>query len=85
MSFPIVVPERTENLKLSAPYLSITSIGSIPFPNVFDIFLPWESLISPWITTSLNGTWFVNSNPCVIILETQNVIISNPVTNTFVG
>ena len=85
MSFPIVEPDKTENLKASAPYCSITSSGSTPFPSVFDIFLPWLSLIIPCIKTSLNGSTFVNSNPCVIILETQNVIISNPVTNTFVG
>ena len=85
MSFPIVVPESTENLKLSAPYFSITSSGSTPFPNVFDIFLPWLSRIIPCINTSLNGSMPVNSSPCVIILDTQNVIISNPVTNTFVG
>ena len=85
MSFPIVVPESTENLNASAPYWSIISIGSIPFPNDFDIFLPWESLTIPCTTTSLNGFLSVNSNPCVIILDTQNVMISYPVTNTFVG
>ena len=35
MSFPIVVPESTENLKLSAPYWSSISIGSIPLPKLF--------------------------------------------------
>ena len=85
ISFPIVVPDITENLNASAPYFSITSIGSIPLPSVFDIFLPWLSLTNPCITTSLNGGTSVNSKPCVIILDTQKVIISKPVTNTFVG
>ena len=85
MSFPIVVPESTENLKLSAPYFSIISNGSTPFPNVLDIFLPWLSLTIPCIKTSLNGFSFVSSKLDTIILETQNVIISYAVTNTLVG
>ena len=85
MSFPIVVPDNTENLKLSAPYSSITSIGSTPLPNVFDIFLPWLSRTIPCINTSLNGFSFIAYNPENTILATQKNIISYPVTNTFVG
>ena len=85
ISLPIVVPESTENLNASAPYSSITSNGSTPFPSVLDIFLPWLSLTIPWIKTSLNGFSFVSSKLDTIILDTQKVIISYAVTNTFVG
>ena len=63
-------------LKESAPYCSMTSIGSTPFPSDFDIFLPCLSLINPWIKQSLNGLLPVNSKPWNVILFTQNGIIS---------
>ena len=85
MSFPAEIPKTNENLNASVLYWSITSNGSIPFPNDFDIFLPWLSLTIPCINISLNGFCFIHSNPENIILATQKNIMSYPVTNTFVG
>ena len=53
---PIDVPINNPILRASAPYLSIISIGSIPFPNDLLNFLPDLSLTNPWIITSLNGS-----------------------------
>ena len=85
ISFPAEVPYNNENLNASVLYLSTISNGSIPFPNDFDIFLPWLSLTIPWIKISLNGFSCINSKPEKIILATQKNIMSYPVTNTFVG
>ena len=74
-----------KNLNVSAPYWSITSIGSTPLPNDLDIFLPCSSRIKPWIKTCSNGLWPVNSNDWKIIRLTQKKIISYPVTKVFVG
>ena len=85
MSFPAEVPYNNENLSASVLYLSTMSNGSIPFPNDFDIFLPWLSLTIPCINISLKGFSFISSSPENIILATQKNIMSYPVTNTFVG
>ena len=42
-------------LRASAPYFSITSIGSTPFPSDLLILRPCSSRTRPWISTSLNG------------------------------
>ena len=76
MSCPGALPVVKKYLRASTPYLSITSIGSIPFPKDLDIFLPLESRIKPWIKQSLNGDSPVNSNESKIILLTQKKIIS---------
>ena len=47
VSEPGAIPCVKEYLKLSAPYLSITSNGSIPFPKDLLIFLPCASLTIP--------------------------------------
>ncbi len=46
-SFPGLIPVDSINLSASAPYCSITSRGSTPFPNDLLIFLPSASLTSP--------------------------------------
>ena len=71
--------------KASAPYLSMTSTGSTPFPSDFDIFLPWASLTRPWKNTVSKGISPVCSMPEKIILATQKKIMSQPVTRVFVG
>ena len=85
ISFPGLLPIAKVNLKASAPYLSIISRGSIPFPRDLDIFLPWASLTRPCINTFLNGTSPINSLDANIILATQKKIISYPVTSVSVG
>ena len=85
MSLPGAFPVIRVNLNASAPYLSITSNGSIPFPKDFDILRPCESLTSPCIKTVSKGTSPVCSSPENIILITQKGIISYPVTNVLVG
>src|SRR5699024_5687191 len=73
------------NLKASAPYKSITSSGSIPFPKDLLIFRPSSSSIRPVKNTSLNGTSPICSILENTILITQKNIISYPVTSTSVG
>ena len=46
-SIPGAVFVVKKNLSESAPYISITSIGSIPLPRLLLIFLPFLSLIRP--------------------------------------
>ena len=46
-SWPGVVPVARVNRRASVPYSSITVSGSITFPSVLDIFLPFSSLIRP--------------------------------------
>ena len=46
-SVPAAALVVKKNLNASAPYVSITSIGSTPLPRDLLIFLPSLSLISP--------------------------------------
>ena len=85
MSFPGEFPEATMNRSASAPYWSITTSGSMPFPSDFDILRPFGSRISPWSKTVSNGRSFMNSSPATIILDTQKVMMSQPVTSVDVG
>ena len=85
ISLPGAFPVISVYLNASAPYLSITSSGSIPFPNDLLIFLPWSSLTRPWNNTLPNGFLPICSQPENIILITQKNIISYPVTSTSVG
>ena len=85
ISFPGEFPVANMNLNASAPYWSITSNGSIPFPKDLLIFLPSESLTSPCINTCLNGVSPIQNIPANAILTTQKNIISYPVTSTLVG
>ena len=56
-----IIESVKKNLSESAPYESITSIGSTPLPKDLDIFLPSLSRISPCIKQSLKGLLSVNS------------------------
>ena len=49
ISFPWAASDAKVNLRGSAPYLFISSIGSIIFPFDLDIFCPNLSLIRGWI------------------------------------
>ena len=94
ISFPGEFPDVSANLNASAPYLSTTSSGSIPFPRDLDILRPWASRTSPCINTCGKGICFFTSpgntslmfsSPMNIIFDTQKVIISYAVTSTDVG
>ncbi len=73
---PMAVPAVKEIRMASAPYLSMTSRGSMPFPELLDIFRPRASLTMPWITTVWKGSRPVNSREEKIILATQKKIMS---------
>ena len=85
VSLPALFPVTREKRSTSAPYLSITSSGSIPFPRDLLIFLPCESLTKPWIYTWWKGGLPICSIPENTILATQKKIISKPVTKTSFG
>src|SRR5699024_439755 len=84
-SCPGVDPIKTKKRNESAPYLSMTSIGSTPLPSDLLILRPSASRINPSISTSLNGASSVHSRDCKIILATQKKMMSYPVTSTSVG
>ena len=85
ISFPGELPVARVNRSASAPYLDMTSSGSIPLPSDLDIFLPSASRTSPWMTTSEKGFLPVCLSPENIMRDTQNVMISYPVTSALVG
>ena len=84
-SWPGEAFSTKENLRASAPCLSDSSNGSIVFPRLLDIFLPFESLTRPWTSMSLNGMSFWKLMPIIIIRATQKNMMSNPTTNNDVG
>src|SRR5699024_2241945 len=84
-SCPGVEPVARKYLSASAPYLSMTSIGSTPLPNDFDILRFCSSRTSPCSKTSSKGFSPVCSSEEKIILATQKKMISYPLTRTFVG
>ena len=85
ISFPGELPVASAKRSASAPYFSMISIGSMPLPSDFDIFLPSASRTRPWMNTVENGSFPVCSIDENIILDTQNEIMSYPVTSTSVG
>src|SRR5690606_36160069 len=85
MSLPMATPLTREILSASAPYLSMTSKGSMPLPKLLDIFLPKASLTSPWMSTYRKGGCFMNSMDEKIIRATQKKMMSYPVTRMSVG
>ena len=69
----------------SAPYRSTISSGSTTFP--FDLLIrdpsaAWMMLV---IITWLNGFFWVNFRPVMIMRATQRKMMSRPVTSTSVG
>ena len=84
-SLPAEEQSISPTLTESAPYSLINFKGSGELPNCFDIFLPFLSLTNPVKYTFLNGIWFLNSKPEIIILDTQKNKISGPVTKSLVG
>ena len=83
-SCPCAARKQSVNFMASAPYSSITSSGSIPFPRDLDIFLPWVSLTRPVITISLKGAFPKNSSLAIIILLIQKKMMSYAETRVFV-
>ena len=57
----------------------------MPLPSDLDIFRPCASRTSPCTSTSENGFFPVCSKPEKIMRETQNVMMSYPVTSVEVG
>ena len=85
MSLPGLFPVQSVRRSASAPYCSMTSIGSTPLPRDFDILRPCASRISPWMKTFLNGISPMLWTPEKIILATQKKMMSYPVTSVSVG
>ena len=76
VSLPGATPVRSERRKESAPYLSMTSSGSMPLPRDLLILRPCSSRTSPWMSTSWKGTLPVCSMPENIMRITQNGMMS---------
>ena len=55
MSLPGATPMTSEKRSASAPYLSMTSMGSMPLPSDLDILRPCASRTRPCISATLNG------------------------------
>ncbi len=84
MSRPCAVIEASVKRSASAPYVLVTSRGSITFPRVLDIFSPFSSRTIAWRKTVLNGTSSMKCRPIIIIRATQKKMMSKPVTRTSV-
>jgi hypothetical protein len=69
----------------SAPYSSMTAIGSGELPSDFDILRPSGSRTMPLNSTWANGTACLNSIPAMIMRATQKKMMSGPVTRNWVG
>ena len=69
----------------SAPYVSMMSSGSTPFPFDFDIVSPNPSSTFGWTYTCLKGMSPTLNNPVITIRATQRVMMSRLVTSVLVG
>ena len=71
--------------RLSVPYLSHISSGSMTLPVDLDIFLPSASRTRAWMYTSSKGTLSMKWMPIIIMRATQKNRMSKPVTRQDVG
>jgi hypothetical protein len=85
MSRPWAAIDASVKRSASAPYLAVTSRGSITFPFVFDIFSPFSSRTIACRNTVLKGTSPMKWRPIIIIRATQKKMMSKPVSITAVG
>ena len=76
MSLPAELPVSSEKRSESAPYLAMTSSGSMPLPRDLVILRPWLSRTRPCTYTVSNGFFPITARPNVIMRETQKVMMS---------
>ena len=76
MSLPGVLPVMSMKRRVSAPYLSMTSTGSMPLPSDFDILRPSLSRTRPWMNTWRKGMSLPNSKPIMTMRATQKKMMS---------
>ena len=76
MSLPGATPITSEKRSASAPYLSMTSMGSMPLPSDLDIFLPSASRTRPCISATSNGHSPVCSSPENTMRASQKKMMS---------
>ena len=76
MSLPGAFPVARVKRSASAPYLSMTSSGSMPLPRDLLILRPCASRTRPWMSTVSKGTSPICSSPEKIIRATQKKMMS---------
>ena len=69
----------------SAPYWSISSIGSMPVPSDFDIRRPSGAWMTEWTFTCSNGIFPGKRRPSMTIRATHRKRMSRAVERTSVG